>query len=489
MVFVLLMVMPVWEKLEHLGLGGIICQIDLRSLNFRKLQLWAFILLVGTSSAVAQPTEVVWLPYPKEGIELGQGYDLLNNRKSSAVCIDFFPVEDTGLETTYEISRVRSFSETFSKFDISASGQLSLAILKASASMNFANSARTISNAERYAVNAKVRRGAFYVSPVPGSKPGGTLSSSDNRDGSDIPVPGNSDVSSSQIDWKSKGIDEENFENLCGTHYVAAILTGVDIKATITTSESSSDEKSSFGGSAEADIGGFFKAKAELSGASEAIQKLHNSSVASYILGGHKYKLPTTVEELATHIREATDSQIEEAPRPMMIGVMSYKGIGSGSQIDAFESADTLKPAIFAYFSAREALDRLNLANEYRLSSTAQTTGIVLHDEFDLYNNLDIAYRSMISIRGALRACRDFLRQENENRIRNARSQIQRNKDGAAADPSLRVVYDAAARIAAENRKAARESLEEQASVGKRTSESLTQKFFRHNSTLRGAVS
>ena len=407
------------------------------------------LLLVAPAIAQSRPSDVVWIPYPREGIALGQGYDLLNNRKSSAVCIDFYEREDKGLETSYDISRVRSFSETFSKFDISASGQLDLALLKASASMQFANSARTISNAERYAVVARVRRGAFHVSPVPAPNPVAVQSSSGNQsEDSQISTENND---SFQIQWKKNGITEKNFNNLCGTHYVAVIINGIDIKATITTSESSSDENSSFGGKAEVELGAFFKGKAEISGESEAAQKLHNSSIISHIIGGDKYKLPTTVEQLAAHIREATDRQIDEAARPMMIGVRSYQGIGTGSSIDAFESADTLKPAIFAYFSAREALDRLNLADEFRLTALTnpeESEGLILSDEYEIYNNLDNAYRSMVSLRGALQICRDLLREENRARVRAASDNLLSQGANTSSSSAIELIYRGAAELA-----------------------------------------
>ena len=104
------------------------CQIASRIAEFRHyahLTCLSLLLFLNSTSALPQES-VVWLPYPEDGVTLGQGFDLLSNRKTPSVCVDFVPVEDAGLETASHLSTLNSFHEVFSSMSITASGALDM---------------------------------------------------------------------------------------------------------------------------------------------------------------------------------------------------------------------------------------------------------------------------------------------------------------------------------------------------------------------------
>lgn len=393
--------------------------------HFAKIFIYSYILIVASTalSETSPEGEIVWLPYPDEGIVLGQGFNLMDNTKAAAICVRFKTKVDKGYETTYNISHLDSFAEAFSAFEVSASGQLDLALLSAKSNLQFTNSARKLSDSERYALTVRVRRGARHATPVSSG------SSSEPADAGPA----------WRVSFRELNLDlDQTFDEACGTHYVGTILEGVDLKAVLTTLESNVEGNTSFSGSVEVNVAEIFKGKGSIAATLKNTEKALQANLDSHILGGEKYELPTDVPGLTAFAKQMTAVHSDSSPRPMLIGLVPYSSLGSKGS--AFELAETLGPAIFAYFTAREARDRLILAVNHRQK---QLSGLVLMDEIGLFREIDYAYRKMINLRQSLRTCRELLLEINEERAVKAAEKVVAAEGDAGGALDLAAVYTA----------------------------------------------
>ena len=349
----------------------------------------------------AVASETIWMSYPEEGIELGQGFDLLNNRKTPAVCVDFIAVQDAGLETTYELSALNSFSDVLSALNVSASGALDMSIFTARAKLQFANKVKTALFDQKYAISARIHRGILYASPTTPLKPGATTLSKQHPDT-------NADRIGEITFRRTNADDPLDFVRRCGHGFVSAIALGVEIDTIIDTSAATSEEVSSLSGSAKLEVlGGLISGSGSLSGTAEAKSALEQSRLTSFILGGEQYNLPRTIAELKDFIRNLPNLS-QEKPRGLKIAVSSYSTLVRDRHPPVLGTAAQLQPLVFAYFSARDAKDRLSevLDGRYRNEPLRTRQRFVIPREATLYGRFQSAVALMRELRDRISTCR-----------------------------------------------------------------------------------
>lgn len=376
----------------------------------RVLQIVSVPFLFCISSPALPNDSAIWLPYPPDGIALGQGYDILRNAKTPTVCIEYVSVADAGLETKYEISTLNSFSDVFSSLEIHSSGALDMSILRASAKLNFANQIKTTSIDERYMFSANVSRGALHVSPQPTVKRGATTQGSQDDTLDDDQLP-------RQVAFRSDLSTKPDFDfaTQCGHGFVSAIVTGVELNAAITTSGQSSEHAAKLSGSLKLEaLERLIKGTGTIEGKSAAVESLEKSQLDTFIMGGENYSLPTTLEALKEFVIRLPDL-VEQHPRPIRIAISPYSTLTTGGGFDVFNNASTLRPLIYASFAAREARDRIYSIAE-GINREDQITLFYNSDEVELYRRAQNLNGLMVELRETLVMCREALSNENSSR-------------------------------------------------------------------------
>ena len=364
-------------------------------------------LLFLTSGSALANESVVWLPYPEDGVTLGQGFDILRNLKTPAVCIDYVPVEDAGLETSYDTFTLNSFTDVFSSLDIHSSGALDMSIFRASSKLHFANKIKTTSIGQQFMFNANILRGALYASPQESFKRGANHPNSRMPNVPELPLWPR--VKFRQDLGKIENFD---FSTHCGHGFVSAIVTGIELNAAITTSGETSAHTAKLSGSLKLEaLEGLIKGSGSIEGKSEAVKSLETSQLKSFILGGENYSLPTTIDKLREFVI-GLPVLADQYPRPVRIAISPYSSLTTGSGFNVFHNASSLRHLIYSYFAAREARDRISTVLE-DMGSEEHSSSMFIHDEVELFREAHEINRTMLELQELLAACRKVLSQEN----------------------------------------------------------------------------
>lgn len=376
--------------------------------SLAKAILIPFLFLV--SGPAISSDSLVWLPYPDDGITLGQGFDILRNQKTPAVCVDYVPVEDAGLETSYDTSTLNSFTDVFSSLDIRSSGALDMSIFRASSKLQFANKIKTTSIGERFMFNANILRGVLYASPQKSFKRGAKNPASQKPNAIDEPPP-------PHVAFRQDldGIADFDFSTQCGHGFVSAIVTGIELNAAITTHKKTSEDSAKLSGSLKVEaLEGLIKGSGSIDGRSETVKSLETSQLNSFILGGEQYSLPTTIEKLREFVVRLP-TLADRHPRPVRIAISPYSALTTGGDFSVFHNASTLRPLIYSYFAAREARDRIASILE-DLETDSQDKSIFIHDEIELFRETHSINQVMLELQEILSTCRSVLSEGNSER-------------------------------------------------------------------------
>lgn len=362
----------------------------------------------------ARSSDIVWLSYPEEGVELGQGFDLLANRKTPSVCVEFIPVEDPGLNTRFKISTLRSFSDVFSALDIRVSGAMDMSVFKANARLTFANDIKTTAQEQQFVVAARVERGAHHTAPTRPIKRGGIRLPADPYNSDDAKahsVRFRKVFSENRSDW--------DFLTRCGHGFVSAIVSGVELNAVIDTSSTKSKELVKATGSAEVDVlGGLISGSASLDSNSEIVNALRTSKVTAFISGGEDYQLPVTIGELKKLIQELP-KLTKDKPRPLKIAITPYSNLVPEGRRQLFGTAQSLQTLVYAYFFAKDANDRTSEIAD-SLDIMKADGKYLIPQETLLYEKSSVARNTMQELAEAIAQCRSSIESENRNASRAA---------------------------------------------------------------------
>ena len=380
--------------------------------------------LVSVETHASDANDLVWVEYPQSGVVLGQGYNLLTDSPATGTCVDFRAVQDPSQQTSYRFDEVTSKTETMSKLNISASGSLKMAILDATASLNFLTQEEFTVDTKKFLLTADVTNSSLFAAPSFDYKLGAKNlvpfvgnnfvdnPESETPTGTPpAPVQGQPEQAGparTSISFKEDHF-KEDIED-CGHGFVAAIVSGASVQAFMTMSSEDAKSLTDIKGSVQADIGGIFS----VSGSIESKQK-HNSlvtrsNVSVFKSGGAGGPLTVDYEKLKTSLLNLP-KEASTTPRPLRIGILPYSALSKLNQTNDV-TALFFKKAVSAYFLALDVFERTSSVIDDNFSAQGlagparrQPFAILPFDTY-LQTNTD-ALRLASDLSATLVLCRD----------------------------------------------------------------------------------
>ena len=283
---------------------------------------------------------IVWLDYPDEGVVLGQGYSMLEDRPTYGTCVDFVPIQDPSQEVRYKLEEVNSHTEIQSMTNISASGAMKMAILQATARLSYLSDEKFSSDSTKFWLNATVTNSALFAAPSIDFKAGGTVSGT---------AP--TDVFTkyggySKIAFKYE--KDKGNASKCGQGFVGVIVSGAALDSFLTFSKSNSDSLAQIKGGLEANIANIFSVSGSFEQRQKAVSTQDSTQITLYRYGGSGGEIAYDLTGLKRTVSALT---IEAAsnPKPVRIGIVPYSALDQEPGpmgLDAQRYAD----ALAAYF-------------------------------------------------------------------------------------------------------------------------------------------
>jgi hypothetical protein len=105
------------------------------------------------------------LDYPTDGVVLGTGWNSNGSRKVSGTCIDAATHDDSGQQTSLDLTNVIDNSELRKEFGLSASASYNAGYGKTSGRYKYVHSVEIKDDKDYFAVEAQVLNGAHYLVP------------------------------------------------------------------------------------------------------------------------------------------------------------------------------------------------------------------------------------------------------------------------------------------------------------------------------------
>jgi len=296
----------------------------------------------------AQQDSIVWLDYPEDGVVLGQGYNLLEDRVVYGNCVNFVPQQDPSQTVDYRFEEVNSTTEVKSKTSISASGSLKMAILKASARLSFLSDEKFKLDTTKFLLTARVTNSALFAAPSVGFKTG-----------IKIPTGGTNkspDEYSEVRQITAELSDIRNHEK-CGHGFVAVIVSGAAIDAFLTSSKSNADALANIKGGLKADIAGIFSVSGSFEQRQESKKSQDAMSISMFRYGGAKTELAFDLPGLKSSLKQLV-ADAAATPKPIRIGVIPYRFLDTQVPLTGGYTADKFSNAVAGYFLAKDIFQR-----------------------------------------------------------------------------------------------------------------------------------
>jgi len=402
------------------------------------LPVTATLALVASHSAAQSRDDLIWIDYPDQGVVLGQGYSLVVDEPTQGVCVDFVPVQDPSQEVSYRFEQVTSHSTINSSSRIHASGSLKMALVKASAKLDFYSKENFSIDTTKFLLTADITNSSLFAGPSFAYKQGATIANVSNipeavRKGAvdSILRAAAPSGSAENVGVKFKNAGLRNNIKHCGQGYVAAIVSGAEVDAFLTFSKSDAEAVAEVKAGIKATIGGIFSVSGSLAQNQQAIERNERTEVNVYRSGGRAADFAYTVDALRTSLQKLpTDAAAH--PKPIRIGILPYSKLDDSPLSGGLEAAKLLD-TIAAFFLIRDVVNETNaITNWYRsytqdqLGAEATDTAVVrsvpifLHP-LDTYITLnDRALTLNRELSAALRLCQAEL--QIANRLQDAYS-------------------------------------------------------------------
>lgn len=320
---------------------------------FRKLFVVPFLFV--PIPAASEQEGLIWIEYPSEGVVLGQGYNLLEDRPSFATCVDFLPVQDPSQQVEYRFEEVSSHTRTRSLTDISASGSMRMAILNASARLSFLSNEEYSSDTTKFFLTARVTNSTLFAAPSLPYKAGVTVP---NPAGSVIQDSVPQPPAGNQI--RIDPVDARNVDK-CGHGFVAAIVSGAAIDAFLTYSKEDAEALADIRGGLKADIGSVFKVSGSFQQRQESVSNQERTSISLYRFGGRGTELAFDLTGLRSTLRDIV-RDATQAPKPIRIGILPYRYLSTQLDFSETWTADSFSDQIDAFFLAKDVFERTDAA-------------------------------------------------------------------------------------------------------------------------------
>ncbi|MDW3048598.1 ATPase [Vibrio sp. Vb1554] len=261
------------------------------------------------------PTEYV-VDFPREGVVLGQGWQMDNMKKTPATCIQFSDGSVGGQNAT--VSAIKVFSseqlkrETTTSLNASAKGSYGGFSASASYKSSLAKKSNVESSFDTRLLKAEVIDGVDFVQP---------RSSSDEASG---------DIRLSQF---ALGLLEDDkgslqkFREYCGDVFVSAIERGAEMY--VVSNQSNYSAFKSVAAQKSASVGGSYlgsggSVEGSSSSLSSALNVSKNSEFNYYHSAHRGLYIPSSIEEVSQALRILGDSSDQNKSFPFRVQLTSY---------------------------------------------------------------------------------------------------------------------------------------------------------------------
>lgn len=412
--------------------------------------------------------DLIWIDYPEQGVVLGQGYNLVTDEPTQGVCVDFVPVQDPSQEVSYRFEEVTTHSTINSSSRIHASGSLKMALVKASAKLDFYSKENFSIDTTKFLLTADITNSALFAGASFAYKQGAGLANVASipealRKGATDSIlraaaPANA---AENVGVKFKNAALRNNIKHCGQGYVAAIVSGAEVDAFLTFSKSDAEAVAEIKAGIKATMGGVFSASGSFAQNQQAIERNERTEVNVYRSGGRATAFAYTVDALRTSLQQLPVDAAAH-PKPIRIAILPYSKLDDSPLSGGLVAADLLD-GIAAFFLVRDVVEESNsIAEWYRGytedqlgsaatdSAVARNVPIFLHP-LDTYIALyDDALALNRELSAALRLCQVELQEA--NRLQDALRAALSTPEGAAKDGDFIVGPGSVRELAAQQR-------------------------------------
>jgi hypothetical protein len=180
------------------------------------------------------------IPYPQDGVLLGQGWDIYLNRKTTSICVTGTPNPIGGSSTEFKLKRIYDREQLFHSMEISASGKYSGGSFSASASASFSKTTTIDDSVLNILARIKADKGGTFLGPdIQRDPKTGAIT----------------DVNSVDLKTEDAGLPWDQFLKKCGDKFVIAVRVGGELDAIFKLKTHNKDEQQSI--SATVSAGGF----------------------------------------------------------------------------------------------------------------------------------------------------------------------------------------------------------------------------------------
>ena len=334
--------------------------------------------------------QMVWTEYPEFGVALGQGYNLLEDRPATGTCVDFVPVQDPSQSVQYRFDEVTSNTDVRSVTNISASGSMKMAILKATARLSFLSDESFKLDTQKFLLTANVANSSLFAAPSIDFKKAGEVVGQAPKDGS----PGKDYSMNTKIKLKD-GNDNLNSEK-CGQGFVAAIISGASLDAFLTMTKSDAESLSTISGGLEANIGGVFSVNGDFSQKQTSSKIQANTSVSVFKSGGSGGQIAYDLAGLKAAVA-GMPVEAATTPKPIRIAILPYTFLDKAPEAKSY-SAMLVEQAVAAYFLLTDVFHNTqSVIDSYQHFSEYAAPGQPLYIKQTLKSYVDLNARSLLA--------------------------------------------------------------------------------------------
>ena len=369
--------------------------------------------------------QITWMEYPEAGVVIGQGYNLLEHKPAHGTCVTFVPIQDPSQEISYRFQEVTSTTDIRSQLNISASGSLQMAILNASARLNFLSNEKFHLDTKKFLLRATVTNSSLFAAPSVGFKKGLLILGSDTPPAQYVSEHRFGSIELSQVD------DRFNTSK-CGHGFVAAIISGAEIDAFLTWSRTDANSLANITGGVEANIAEIFSVRGSLESRQQSQSIKESTSVSVFKVGGSSGNIAYDLDGLKNSLNQLA-IEASTLPKPIRIGVLPYSSLSS-SPVASNIQAQVFRDAVAAYFLSKDVFQRTSdvIDNYYHFDDTGtiKSEAPVYIHPITSYLELNGKSRRLANqLSSWLSHCRASITQFANN--------LPPNRDGAGSDLSL----------------------------------------------------
>ncbi|MBY5456872.1 hypothetical protein HFO89_10920 [Rhizobium leguminosarum] len=310
--------------------------------------IFAFAALLACGQGAAAKESIVWLDYPDEGVVLGQGYSLLEDRPTYGTCVDFVPIQDPSQEVRYKLEEVNSHTEVESVTNISASGAMKMAILQATARLSYLSDEKFSTDSTKFWLSATVTNSALFAAP-----------SIDYKAGGSIPRTGDSDLAEKYGSVRTITFkDEKDKGNVskCGQGFIGVVVSGAALDSFLTFSKANSDSLAQIKGGLEANIANIFSVSGSFEQRQKAISTQDSTQITLYRYGGSGGEIAYDLAGLKRTVSALT-SEAASTPKAVKVGIVPYSSLDQEPGAMGLD-AQRYSRALAAYFLDIDVVSR-----------------------------------------------------------------------------------------------------------------------------------